>query len=1253
MSRFADIITRETRPENFYLKDEVTGHFNVRQRDSSPHHNGFPAMRRRSARGDSDLVIKTDYMEVWDAGELVARARLIGEVWNPVTKEWASRNFSFAAADFIKPDATTHRAVIKTSVGIFGIQMSRTRSSSKLTFYLDVPNRKVRLRWLVQVRPNDNNVFHHADDYAGAKTGPTLISTTDEWETSEYVFEPTGHECDRLDTRTPAQRFADGAGLVVDPSLDVLVESDHFRFYLLHTSSPNDYHKWIISDSTTQVEQLYGGGGSAVTSRGGWAGWLDQGAIHYAGYDTSRTTEILESTVDRFMFRVHGKFYKTADTDPLQDTGSNDVTYDLLVTVTHATISYELTLNITAGESITLDNSTYNRFFEMRGSGTPAARRMLDSTTATAMSGGAGTAGYDVGYIQHASGENDACLDTVVIVDSDNTDLTMAWDTTTDGFAVETQTGSTTVLTGPQDLRVTMVFYPRNYLSDAAARSIAETHFNPTGITIDAGTGRGSEFFQPAAANTSGHWLLDHSLAVEPESVDDPRVKLTIDRTRRYLTARLVDYPLFTGGSLTDPLNAVVGIFKLDDNAATTTLLDAMGGTSGLLYGGHTEDSTTTDAVFRNRGLALASANSDYMRFPWAGRSRTGTVAGYITPAWNYDTATVSDLLTVAVIYNSSTDWIRLGYDTSTDKFVVRVKSGATETDHAVTSAYTADTLLQTLHPFLLSWDRDRKVVFADIAGQRTYFYDSSIVATDGDDYVYCGYGAVATFDHIKLLDKMWLPFGGVWMGNGPDATDNDAMDPNLRFYWAGTGNIWWSATGSNLASDTWDTTVGSPAADTTHTLFNSDGSTSFDGGTSEYYSEIASVTSVGHGVKIVCHLWWDGTVDGQQFFDVGLDSDNYVIGQLDKTYERVMINLKYSSTAATFYSPVNSLIANAWNIIEVFAPDAAYGKAGFCSVNGKAGASVLISGAGKTAFISHVKVGNITGTSSGSFSIGALFVFEDGWTAPVPMLDGVTPMQPKEWLNGTEKVNNSTFWISHTTNLDTVIAIKAGLLASDEVLFDLADYRRYETDPADSEIDLAADGVEQVRHTSQTPADSKVVLSADEVDWIISSITIEPDNAVIKLTSPSPAASKWTPHTPDSSVIKLTVDSPVTILKTVIRPDDAVIGTTAGEAVITVTYRGFGTMEIHRSDTNESWVFTVSDNAKVGFTVTADSIDFSPTADVYHLEDLLPAPATALPNPTFLITANALIDFSVAALPNKDTQKWQDQFTMTSLMQR
>ena len=216
-------INPEKTPELFYCS-RVDGEdtiYDLVAEDTSESTDCIRSLRRKVQGGDAEFRMYADHIEIWYNDLKVAGADLVAEYF---TTSWQAVTFDFSTATITKVDDGTFRFLVRQGDNIFGLEWSFAYGiPTKQTFYLDVPNRLVRIKWRVEVlenaleanRTDGRGLKYSIDDYTGEVTHSSPDHPDEGWAYHFWLFEPDGHTCEAVDTRTSLERYQQGAGLKI------------------------------------------------------------------------------------------------------------------------------------------------------------------------------------------------------------------------------------------------------------------------------------------------------------------------------------------------------------------------------------------------------------------------------------------------------------------------------------------------------------------------------------------------------------------------------------------------------------------------------------------------------------------------------------------------------------------------------------------------------------------------------------------------------------------------------------------------------------------------------------------------------------------------------------------------------------------------------------------------------------------------------------------------------------------------------
>jgi hypothetical protein len=194
--------------------------------------------------GQADIVIKADTIQIYWKGSLIAEAQLLAQLSDDGGSTWPYEQlFSFQDANINKIDTDDvenpitpfYRAyevkdipALSITNAVFGMDQRWSFQDTKQAFYIDVPGWLCRVRWQARVKdssiadgPDDKGLRYSVRDYDGEVNHGSQPDPETGWTQHWWAFEPDGYQCPDADGRTPAERFADKAGLFVDPYIEV------------------------------------------------------------------------------------------------------------------------------------------------------------------------------------------------------------------------------------------------------------------------------------------------------------------------------------------------------------------------------------------------------------------------------------------------------------------------------------------------------------------------------------------------------------------------------------------------------------------------------------------------------------------------------------------------------------------------------------------------------------------------------------------------------------------------------------------------------------------------------------------------------------------------------------------------------------------------------------------------------------------------------------------------------------------------
>ncbi len=282
-------------------------------------------------------------------------------------------------------------------------------------------------------------------------------------------------------------------------------------------------------------------------------------------------------------------------------------------------------------------------------------------------------------------------------------------------------------------------------------------------------------------------FAVDGAIHVETTTSGD--AAFDCDITRYEQTVVVHDFPYYTGtvGAETDHL---VGHWKCNDNAATTTVVDTTGNNNGTLEGGdNTEDKDNADAV---KGTSLLLNGTDDIIDLSSSISELTDTDKYtiiikFKPNFAYNVGSDQTLISIGT---GATNTDFLEYRAANDYFILSsTRASGTETSTTVT--YSNDNILQQWHTLMISVNDSMNVCSFTLNGQTIgngfeADWDSAPTVlnigasvTDGD------FGAYY-IDEVKLIDGCVLPYGAYFTGANGSVDAANAHD-DITFYWDGT----------------------------------------------------------------------------------------------------------------------------------------------------------------------------------------------------------------------------------------------------------------------------------------------------------------------------------------------------------------------------------------------------------------------------------------------------------------------------------
>ncbi len=256
--------------------------------------------------------------------------------------------------------------------------------------------------------------------------------------------------------------------------------------------------------------------------------------------------------------------------------------------------------------------------------------------------------------------------------------------------------------------------------------------------------------------------------------------KIPWDRTRSRPTIDL-DFPLLYGSGT--GVNPLVGHWKLDDNLATTALVDETGNSS-CIASDNTEDLTTTDAV---AGRALSFNGVDeYIDLSDALDVITDKTKLSISFDARIDGADATE--TIMSIGDGVYNYLYITYSAGNGTRI----GGKIDSDNdggTPTGPYIGPNTIGQFFSVLISFDFANRQIITVINAEMSVTDSIDTAWGDGDTptvlrfarTLYSAYGEV-TIDNIKLYDGCVRPYGAFFAGNG--SVEPAIADKSLLFYW-------------------------------------------------------------------------------------------------------------------------------------------------------------------------------------------------------------------------------------------------------------------------------------------------------------------------------------------------------------------------------------------------------------------------------------------------------------------------------------
>jgi len=265
-------------------------------------------------------------------------------------------------------------------------------------------------------------------------------------------------------------------------------------------------------------------------------------------------------------------------------------------------------------------------------------------------------------------------------------------------------------------------------------------------------------------------------------------IKYTVDTERIGHVDVIEDPPIETGtvGSATDHL---VGHWKMDDNAASTTIVDSTSRIGDLTASANTDTLDVADSVRGANSLQFDSAASEYAYITFATSGdydianfmNDFSISMYIKPTTtiNYNTAQQSQLFHFGQAWDNR---IRFYYDGSNTEFRVSISlTGAAGSGISTLKSFSSNAEFHQWHKINFVFSLTYDIVVIDIDNERFVILETGSWGSDptafrlNRDYS-SSYGEFI-FDNVKLIDGCLLPYGAYFTGNGAVDVDHAHED--------------------------------------------------------------------------------------------------------------------------------------------------------------------------------------------------------------------------------------------------------------------------------------------------------------------------------------------------------------------------------------------------------------------------------------------------------------------------------------------
>lgn len=533
--------------------------------------------------------------------------------------------------------------------------------------------------------------------------------------------------------------------------------------------------------------------------------WSD-GTAYYLGYDSARTTEIIENTPNRVKIRVIGSLSSTNNTTDTYITNlpSGSVKYEFTIYPDRYTVRTEWkpigAISHTNSYILTHNGSETNltgedHFYENNGAESSA------STYTTYNS---------ADYLCFTSNEMNAQS---TLLDQSG----WSFDQRTSGVCDFEYRDQSALAAGTYTATVIIIIDSAQRANGSKKFTSVERlemgdQYNDTSMPTAVGYVTDNRI--PANIGdygfcSDGAWHLDASTKnrgrVEPDIIrHDPVLVYENWQVRT--------------GDLTNADDHLIGHWKCDDDAASTTIVDSSGKIGNMvIQGGYdSEDLSSTDAV---RGSSLVFDSTQdfaYVTLPTSGIydptnwKDDFTIIIKFKPNFSYDVASAKYLLS---LYRQFDERISISYQSGVDMFYANVYLNSSDEGSIITNAFTSDNDLKQWHTAIFAVSVTNNIAYFALDGEAigtleftenwsadpTAFVLNSQRSTSnapGDYYI----------DEVKLFDGCLLPYGGGPM-TGNDSVNTDVAHEDISFYWdtendtpAIGGSVFTSKDGSYVA---------------------------------------------------------------------------------------------------------------------------------------------------------------------------------------------------------------------------------------------------------------------------------------------------------------------------------------------------------------------------------------------------------------------------------------------------------------------